>query len=322
MSQISIIVPVYNVEKYLSRCIDSILNQTFDDFELILIDDGSPDHSGSICDDYAKKDNRILVIHKENGGLSDARNAGINIASGEYIMFVDSDDYISKDMCEILYQRIIKDKSDMALCSVIGVNEEGEEIEKGTFIVDDRLLEEKDKFLGLGEANACAYIVAWNKLFKKFLWKDIRFPVNKINEDEYVAHHLIDKCDKISTVSDSLYYYVQRDNSIMNSACSLKRLDGVEACIERLKFMIAENLFNAMSYTVYLIINTMNGVYENLDMNVESVNKRVNTEKKEINKLFKKLITKKVPIKTKIHMLIFVLNPHIYRQLLKYIVKG
>ena len=173
MSQISIIVPVYNVEKYLSRCIDSILNQTFDDFELILIDDGSPDHSGAICDDYAKKDNRILVIHKENGGLSDARNAGINIASGEYIMFVDSDDYISKDMCEILYQRIIKDKSDMALCSVRGVNEEGEEIEKGTFIVDDRLLEEKDKFLGLGEANACAYIVAWNKLFKKFLWKEL-----------------------------------------------------------------------------------------------------------------------------------------------------
>ena len=237
-------------------------------------------------------------------------------------MFIDSDDYINKNMCEILYQWIKKDISDMALCSVRGVNEEGVEIEKGTFIVDDRLLGKKDKFLGLGEANACAYIVAWNKLFKKFLWEDIRFPVNKINEDEYVAHLLIDKSNRISTVSDSLYYYVQRDNSIMNSACSLKRLDGVDACIERLKFMIEKNLFDAISYTVHLIINTMNDVYENLDMTIEGVRKRVTSEKKRINKLFKKLITKKVPIKTKIHILIFVLNPHIYRQLLKYIVKG
>ncbi len=124
MCEISIIVPVYKVEKYLKKCVDSILAQTFSDFELILVDDGSPDNSGRICDDYAKKDARVRVVHKQNGGLSSARNAGIEVAKGKYLGFVDSDDYIAEDMYELLYKAIIKEEADLSICGIYDVYEE------------------------------------------------------------------------------------------------------------------------------------------------------------------------------------------------------
>lgn len=123
MPKISIIVPVYNVEKYLEKCVRSILAQTFTDFELILVDDGSPDSSGAMCDQFAEQDQRVKVIHKENGGLSDARNAGIEIATGEYLGFVDSDDYIADDMYELLYTNIVKEDADLSICGIYDVYE-------------------------------------------------------------------------------------------------------------------------------------------------------------------------------------------------------
>ena len=135
MPKISIIVPVYNVEKYLEKCVRSILAQTFTDFELILVDDGSPDSSGAMCDQFAEQDQRVKVIHKENGGLSDARNAGIEIATGEYLGFVDSDDYIADDMYELLYTNIVKD-ADLSICGIYDVYEERANCKKfntGTF---------------------------------------------------------------------------------------------------------------------------------------------------------------------------------------------
>ncbi|HEL7541574.1 TPA: glycosyltransferase, partial [Enterococcus faecalis] len=130
MPKISIIVPVYNVEKYLEKCVRSILAQTFTDFELILVDDGSPDSSGAMCDQFAEQDERVKVIHKENGGLSDARNAGIEIATGEYLGFVDSDDYIADDMYELLYTNIVKEDADLSICGIYDVYEGKEPVEK------------------------------------------------------------------------------------------------------------------------------------------------------------------------------------------------
>lgn len=130
MPKISIIVPVYNVEKYLEKCVRSILAQTFTDFELILVDDGSPDSSGAMCDQFAEQDQRVKVIHKENGGLSDARNAGIEIATGEYLGFVDSDDYIADDMYELLYTNIVKEDADLSICGIYDVYEGKEPIVK------------------------------------------------------------------------------------------------------------------------------------------------------------------------------------------------
>lgn len=144
---ISIIVPVYNVEKYLNRCLDSILNQTFTDFELILVDDGSTDNSGIICDEYKTKDNRIKVIHKENGGLSSARNAGLDIARGRYIGFVDSDDFISKDMYQILYNEAEKNKADMIMCEFKKVDKNYEAINNNLYKKSDIKLLKKDEIL-------------------------------------------------------------------------------------------------------------------------------------------------------------------------------
>ncbi|EGP5489252.1 glycosyltransferase, partial [Enterococcus faecium] len=121
MCEISIIVPVYKVEPYLRKCVDSILAQTFTDFEVILVDDGSPDNSGKICDEYASKDSRVRVIHKKNGGLSSARNAGIDVARGKYLGFVDSDDYIEKDMYELLYDNIVKEQADLSICGIYDI---------------------------------------------------------------------------------------------------------------------------------------------------------------------------------------------------------
>lgn len=140
MPKISIIVPVYNVEKYLEKCVRSILAQTFTDFELILVDDGSPDSSGAMCDQFAKQDERVKVIHKENGGLSDARNAGIEIATGEYLGFIDSDDYIADDMYELLYTNIVKEDADLSICGIYDVYEGKEPVEKQQqYIVLDKV---------------------------------------------------------------------------------------------------------------------------------------------------------------------------------------
>ena len=122
---VSVIVPIYNVEKYLRKCVDSILNQTYKNLEIILVDDGSPDNCGNICDEYALSDSRIRIIHKKNGGLSDARNAGLDIARGNYILFVDSDDYIDETMVEKLYEALEKEKAEMSLCSFVYVNDDG-----------------------------------------------------------------------------------------------------------------------------------------------------------------------------------------------------
>ena len=183
---ISIIVPVYNVEKYLNRCFDSILNQTFTDFELILVDDGSTDNSGIICYEYKTKDNRIKVIHKENGGLSSARNAGLDIARGKYIGFVDSDDFINKDMYKILFDTIQANNSDMVICDYYKVNED--DINKfrnlkcnceNIKIKNLNNLESIDNLFLTGEK----FIYAWNKLYKRELFNDLRYEKGRIYEN-------------------------------------------------------------------------------------------------------------------------------------------
>ena len=211
---ISIIVPVYNVEKYLKRCIDSILNQTFKDFELILVNDGSTDGCKEICNQYEKLDNRIKVIHKENGGLSSARNAGLDIAKGKYIGFVDSDDYINVNMYQNLLDKLIKNKSDLVICKLVRVKDNYKETINKSKIVEKNY----DNLQALQELyniNSIDFIVAWNKLYKSELLKDIRYPVGKKYEDEFVIHKILNKCKKVTFINKELYYYYQRDDSIM-----------------------------------------------------------------------------------------------------------
>ena len=179
MPKISIIVPVYNVEKYLEKCVKSILNQTFTDFELILVDDGTPDSSGVICDQFAEKDERIKVIHKKNGGLSDARNTGIEVAKGEYIGFVDSDDYIAEDMYELLYTNIVNEEADLSICGIYDVYENKEAQKR---IRQYMILNKFEAIKVILEAKIVS-VHAVNKLYKKELFTHVRYPVGKITED-------------------------------------------------------------------------------------------------------------------------------------------
>ncbi len=215
MDLISIVVPVYNVEKYLKKCIDSIINQTYKNLEIILVDDGSPDNCGKICDDYAEIDNRIKVIHKKNGGLSDARNVGIKNSLGKYISFVDSDDYIKSNMIEELY-KAIKEGSQISICNRLEYFESMNPPKSKKSFVNDNEFLIMDKKEGIAEL--CSFrlfdMSVWAKLYKKNLFDTIEFPIGKLSEDYYIMYKLFDKCQKISYINKPLYIYNQRQGSI------------------------------------------------------------------------------------------------------------
>ncbi len=232
---ISVIVPIYRVEAYLPCCLESICGQTYAYLEIILVDDGSPDACGQICDDYAKKDKRISVIHKRNGGLSDARNTGLAAAHGEWVCFIDSDDYLAENMLELLYRRCMKDHSDMAVCNLVYVDEAGtlmQENNKDVVVVDEVLSawQALDK---LYEYKYWYFVMAQNKLYRRELFSHIRFPRGKLHEDEFVMYRIFEICRHISCVSGGLYYYRKRSDSIMGKPYSVQRLDGVEAYLEQ-----------------------------------------------------------------------------------------
>lgn len=213
-AKISVIVPVYKVEQVLARCIDSILHQTFRNLEIILVDDGSPDKCGSICDQYQKRDGRIKVIHKCNGGLSDARNAGIEIATGAYIGFVDSDDYIHPRMYELLYGAIKQSGADIAACQRKLVYSSLTEFEAIPDHVDETICDRENALIDLLTGNNYFYHAAWEKLYRRQCFETIRFPVGELYEDQAVMYRVFDQVNKVAYVDAKLYYWYMRDGSI------------------------------------------------------------------------------------------------------------
>lgn len=233
--KISIIIPVYKVEQYLDQCISSIVNQTYTNMDIILVDDGSPDNCPAMCDAWAEKDSRIRVIHKTNGGLSDARNAGMAASTGELMAFVDSDDWIAPDMYEHLYQRLTEDGSDIAACGVQMVWEDK---------TPSRMLT-RDGSCVLNQEEAMRAIIeeswlkqpVWYKLYKTELVRDILFPVGKYHEDVFWSYQAVGRAQKVSVSNYVGYYYLQRGGSIMGEGYSLKRLDAVEARVQRCAYI-------------------------------------------------------------------------------------
>lgn len=234
---ISIIVPVYNVEKYLHKCVESILNQTYFYIELILVDDGSTDTSPMICDYFKKVDERVRVIHKDNGGLSDARNRGIVEAKGKYLMFVDSDDYINNKMVEYLYQYATKYDADMTLCDFLNVYEDTKvDLTYAPSNFDYKIYNQKDAIDSLFNGLQVKLIVAWNKLYKKEIFETLCYEKGRIHEDEFIIHHIINKCSLICYIDVPLLYYLQRPESIMNKGYSKKNLAALQAIHNRYLF--------------------------------------------------------------------------------------
>lgn len=232
---ISVIVPIYNVEEYLDRCVESIVNQTYKDLEIILVDDGSPDNCPQMCDSWAEKDNRIKAVHKENGGLSDARNVGMQFATGEAVSFIDSDDWIELNMFENMIAQMERDNSDVVSCGVRWIEENGNLFRKVT-VDQNEILDTHSAMSELINDGKLKQHV-WNKVYKAELIKDILFEKGKYHEDVFWSYQVIGKAERVSVVSDSFYNYVQRTNSIMGEGFSEKRLDALDANYLRCEYM-------------------------------------------------------------------------------------
>lgn len=224
----SVIVPVYNVDRYLGRCIKSIMQQSYRNLEIILVDDGSTDNSGTICDTFKETDDRIIVIHKENGGLSDARNAGIKMFTGEYVTFIDSDDYVSPDMISLMLTVLKQSSCQIVQCEFV------------------RGKDDTYKFTGNGKykvynksnafENRDVHVCVCGKLYEKSLIKGRYFPIGKINEDEYYTYKCVYESNRTAIMPDALYYYFQRSNSIMHKKKTYLNMDILDAFDERIKY--------------------------------------------------------------------------------------
>ena len=245
MPAISVIVPVYKVEKYIHRCVDSILNQIFQDFELILVDDGSPDNCGAICDEYATKDSRIVVIHQENGGLSAARNAGIDWAfsnsDSQWLTFIDSDDWVHLEYLQRLHDAAVESNVAVSVCRFERTTGETPKTIAQQFAVQ---VWSPEDFYVACNVNA---VVAWGKLYKKEAFSQIRYPVGRIHEDEFTTHRVLFAYDRIAVIEAPMYFYFQNPTGIMGSKWSPKRLDVVDALLEQLRYFDKNGYAKALS---------------------------------------------------------------------------
>lgn len=252
---VSVIVPVYKVPTFIGRCAESLMAQTHKNLQIILVDDGSPDECGDLCDQYAQKDSRVQVVHKENGGLSDARNAGIAVAQGEYLAFVDGDDFVSADYIACLLAACVENDAQVSACAYYSYYSEdkmtvhqpgencvlsSEEAVKDIFIMGDKL-----------------QVMAWNKLYACALFQDgtIRYPKGKIHEDVFTTYRFCAAANKVACINDPCYYYVQREGSIISQKFSPKRLQLLEA-VESIRPFVESNAPSYdLEYAYYVFLN-------------------------------------------------------------------
>ncbi len=264
---VSVIIPVYNTEKYLSECVESVACQTYTNLEIILVDDGSTDSCPALCDGLSGKDGRITVIHKENGGLSSARNAGIAAARGEYVSFIDSDDVISPFFAERLLTAAEKYGADFAACLFKRFEDTVPEISEG---------EREPELLSRSEAFGCFFsgrnvdmVIAPNKLYRRSLFDGIKYPEGRLHEDEAVIHHLIGAAEKIAWLDEPHYFYRVTPSSITTKSFSLARLDEAKAKEDRIAYFesIGEHVYADKTRKVYL--NVLMTLYRRVYFNIE-----------------------------------------------------
>lgn len=258
---LSIIVPVYKVENYLPKCIDSILAQTFTDFELILVEDGSPDNCPVLCDAAAAKDARVRVIHQKNGGLSAARNAGLDAARGAWIGFVDSDDYIAPEMYEALYHAVQSTGADLALCDYAEVDETGAPCPPMHGSLSEGELTGQEL---LKRASGLMVQLAWNKLYRRAIFTQLRYPEGKLNEDLFLIPEVCLQIQKAVVVPKVLYYYVQRSGSIMGKNKTLRHYDAAEAAQQYWDCLVENKAYEALANAAQYVMGCVSRIYRQL----------------------------------------------------------
>lgn len=238
MANLTVIVPIYNREKYLKKCIESILNQTYTDFELLLIDDGSTDNSLEICNHYKALDERVRVITKPNTGLADVRNIGVENTNTEFLAYVDSDDYIHPEMYETLMKKQQEENADIVMCDYMKVDENGNQlINPNIPDLKCEVLSKKEALGKLFTTDSGKIVICCNKIYRKSLFHNVKFPVGRNHEDESVAHKLLYNSDKMVITNDKFYYYVNTSSSIMRGGFSIRRYEAIDAFIDKYEFI-------------------------------------------------------------------------------------
>lgn len=316
--EISIIVAVYNLESYLPKCIDSILAQTFTNFELILVNDGSLDKSGEICDDYEKRDSRIRVIHKENGGVASSRNAGLEVAQGKYIGYVDNDDFINKYMFETLYKHAVLHSSDIVVCDFMRIDNE-------QYCNTEELVSDYDvqHFTGM-EALEQLYtddyvtlVVPWNKLYKREVLENITYEIGNLYDDETVVHKLLYNSKNITYIHTTFYYYLTRIGSQINSPFTIKRFGKVYALSDRVDYFNKHKLHHLHEKALKHYYEFFIWYYNTAATELIGVEKELKALKKTFNRrLLSLLKLKDLGWKEKCTSILFWVSPFLYKALM------
>ena len=283
--EISVIIPVYNVEPYLRKCLDSVINQSMEEIEILLIDDGSTDGSGAICDEYSKNSNKIKVFHQKNGGISFARNIGLKNAQGKYVMFVDSDDFVEKDFCRIPYLLAIKYNADLVVFCYRSVLNNHERLKNYNSTIENGIIT-KQQLIDNLHGVVCNSV--WNKIYKKSLFENISFPNVKCREDVYTLCRLVVKANTIVFHNRVLYNYVKTVNSISSSPSLKWKFESIKAFHYQMIFLIKSgynytvskhSLMRALGYLIYFgtnsdLSNKSIEMIKNYDFNSDSLDKK------------------------------------------------
>lgn len=285
---VSVVVPIYNVEKYLVSCVDSLIGQTYSNLEIILVDDESPDRSPAVCDEYAAKDPRVKVLHKENGGLSDARNAGLEIARGEWIAFVDGDDIVHRKFIEILVSAAEKTDAEIAACFFEKFYDEDEATIDEAIDLSHRdqyeVFTSREAVKDLLTPKTKMWVMTWNKLYKKSLFTDneIEFPKGKIHEDNFTTYKLYHCANEVTFVNIPLYLYRQRKDSIMGRKFDNRRLDIIEAVIQLKDFFANKKTLEIEDeikyYSVFISLGILDAMLQaegNFEKEINDIRKSI-----------------------------------------------
>ena len=308
---ISVIVPVYNVEKYLKKCVDSITSQTYKNLEILLVDDGSTDSSGQICNEFEKNDARIKVIHKKNGGLSDARNAGLDRAKGQYYAFIDSDDYIQDNTIEIMLNAVKKNKSEIAICNMIRFLEEGETLQFYCPTDHEVLYQGKQRYKTLNQPSVC------NKLFEAKLFEGIRFPKGKYYEDTFVYHEVLYRANNIVLTGTDSYWYLSREDSIVGQPQYTERyFDFIEAVYKRADFLLKHDVQPYAKEACLSLYAAIANAESNIEENTKTIEKFLIARKQytlAYNELMK--MKNQIGIKQKLRLMLLKYFPKLHAKI-------